>query len=108
MKPQLTQQPAQTIQTAYEQNRIMRLQQIARLNRSIDAVTSVPVREGWHRWNLSLRLAQDLAQRTMLEMEQYYDDQPEEWRISESGKDHLEAISSVLKALDGFAELLLF
>ncbi len=107
MKPQLTQQAFQTIQTAYEQNRIMRLQQIARLNRSIDAVTSVPVREGWHRWNLSLRLAQDLAQRTMLEIEQYYDDQPEEWRKSQSGQSHIEAISSVQNALDCLTDLLL-
>jgi hypothetical protein len=54
-----------------------------------------------------LRLAQDLIERTQVEMEQYFDDRSETWQESERGEEHQNCTGTVLAVLDAMSDLIL-
>jgi hypothetical protein len=60
---------------------------------------------GWSRWNASLNAARELVERTVEEMQEYFDERSEEWQESERAEEHQEKIDSIQTLLDAFGEL---
>lgn len=71
---------------------------------SLPAISTMP---GWPRWNASIEAARELIERTVEEMQEYFDDRSEEWQESERAEVHQEKIDSVQTLLDAFGELML-
>ena len=69
----------------------------------LPAITTMP---GWPRWNASLNTARELVERTVEEMQDYFDDRSDTWQESERGEDHQERLASTEAVLDALAELI--
>ncbi len=93
-------------QAAYRK-RCEQARRIELVSRGIPPLPAIPAIPGWPRWNTSLRLAQDLIERTLAEMEQYFDDRSETWQESERGEEHQNSIGIAQAALDAMSDLLL-
>jgi hypothetical protein len=93
-------------QAAYRK-RCQQARRIELLGKGIPALPAIPTMPGWSRWNTSLRLAQDLIERTHVEMEQYSDDRSETWQESERGEEHQNCTDMVQAVLDAMSDLIL-
>jgi hypothetical protein len=93
-------------QAAYRR-RCQQARRIELLSKGLPPLPAIPTMPGWPRWNTSLRLAQDLIERTQVEMEQYFDDRSETWQESERGEEHQNAIGTVQAALEAMSDLML-
>jgi hypothetical protein len=71
---------------------------------SLPAISTIP---GWPRWNASIEAARELVERTVEEMQEYFDDRSEVWQESERAEEYQEKIDSVQTLLDAFGELTL-
>lgn len=60
---------------------------------------------GWPCWNASLNAARELAERTIEEMQEYFDERSEEWREGERGERHQEQIDAAQEVLDTMSNL---
>jgi hypothetical protein len=69
---------------------------------SLPAISTMP---GWPRWNASIEAARELVERTIEEMQEYFDDRSEVWQESERAEEHQEKIDAVQTLLDAFGEL---
>lgn len=70
---------------------------------SLPALATIP---GWPRWNAAFRMAHDLVEGAVSEMQNYYDDLSETWQESERGEEHQERLASVEAVLEALGELL--
>jgi hypothetical protein len=93
-------------QAAYRK-RCEQERRIERLSKGLPPLPAIPTMPGWARWNTALRLAQDLIERTQVEMEQYFDDRSETWQESERGEEHQNAINIVQGTVEAMSDLLL-
>ena len=66
----------------------------------------IPSIPGWPRWNATFRMAHDLIDTAVTEMQDYYEDRSDAWRESDRGEDHLERLTSVEAVRDVLAELI--
>ena len=62
---------------------------------------------GWPRWKATFRMAHDLIDGAVSEMQDYYDDRSDAWQESERGEDHQERIASVEAVLEALGELIM-
>jgi hypothetical protein len=69
---------------------------------TLPAISTIP---GWPRWNASIEAARELIERTVEEMQEYFDDRSEEWQESERAEEHQERIDSVQGLLAEFGAL---
>jgi hypothetical protein len=69
---------------------------------SLPAIATLP---GWPRWNGSIEAARELVERTVEEMQEYFDERSEEWQESERADEHQEKIDSAQTLLDAFGDL---
>ena len=60
---------------------------------------------GWPRWNASLNTARELVDRTVEEMQEYFDERSEEWQEGEKAAEFHESFDSVEEMLDAMSEL---
>jgi hypothetical protein len=93
-------------QAAYRR-RCQQARRVELLSKGLPPMPAISTLPGWPRWNTSLRLAQDLIERTHVEMEQYFDDRSEAWQESERGEEHQNCIGMVQSVLDAMSDLLL-
>ena len=93
-------------QAAYRK-RCEQARRIELVSRGIPPLPAIPTLPGWSRWNASLRMAQDLTERTLVEMEQYFDDRSETWQECDRGEEHQRGIDLVQAVLDSMSDLLL-
>lgn len=93
-------------QAAYRK-RCQQARRVELLSKGLPPLPAIPTLPGWARWNTSLRLAQDLIERTQVEMEQYFDDRSETWQESERGEEHQNCIGTVQAVLEAMSDLLL-
>jgi len=68
----------------------------------LPAIATMP---GCTRWNASLSAAQALIERTVEEMQDYFDERSEEWQEGERGGEHKERIDAIQTALDALTEV---
>lgn len=68
----------------------------------LPAISTMP---GWPRWNASINAALALVERTVEEMQEYFDERSEEWQEGERGGEHQEKIDTTQAVLDAFADL---
>ena len=66
-------------------------------------IASIP---GWPRWNATFRMAHDLIEGALSEMQEYFDDRSDTWQVSERGEDHQERIASTEAVLEALGELI--
>lgn len=70
----------------------------------LPALATMP---GWPRWKATFRMAHDLIDGAVSEMQDYYDDRSDAWQESERGEDHQERIASVEAVLEALGELIM-
>jgi len=70
---------------------------------SLPQVASMP---GWPRWNATFRMAHDLIDSAVNEMQDYYDERSEAWQESERGEEHQERVASAEAVLEALGELI--
>jgi hypothetical protein len=73
--------------------------------RGLPAAPLISTMPGSARWNASLQMAYNLMERTIAEMQDYYDDRSEGWQESERGDEHQERIASIEAVLDALTDL---
>ncbi len=69
---------------------------------SLPAISTIP---GWPRWNAAIEAARELVERTVEEMQEYFDDRSEDWQESERAEQHQEKLDTVQTLLDAFGDL---
>ena len=67
----------------------------------------IPSIPGWARWNATFRMAHDLIDGAVSEMQDYYDDRSDAWQESERGEEHQERVASAETVRDALDELIL-
>ena len=70
---------------------------------SLPALATMP---GWPRWNATFRMAHDLIEGAVSEMQDYFDDRSDTWQESERGEEHQERIASTEAVLEALGELI--
>lgn len=68
----------------------------------LPAISTIP---GRPRWNASINTARDLVERTVEEMQEYFDERSEEWQEGEKASDFQDRIDEVQAMLDAMGEL---
>ena len=68
----------------------------------LPAISTMP---GWPRWTASLSTARELIERTVEEMQEYFDERSEEWQEGEKAPVFQERIDEVQAMLDAMSEL---
>ena len=68
----------------------------------LPAISTMP---GWPRWTGSLSTARELIERTVEEMQEYFDERSEEWQEGEKAPVFQERIDEVQAMLDAMSEL---
>lgn len=69
---------------------------------SLPAISAMP---GWPRWCASVNLAHALVERTVEEMEEYYDERSETWQEGERGNKLQARLCEVQDALESLSHL---
>jgi hypothetical protein len=69
----------------------------------LPVIPSIP---GWPRWNARFRMAHELLDGAVSEMQEYFDDRSETWRESERGEEHQERTASAEAVRDALDELI--
>jgi len=73
--------------------------------KGLPALPAISTMPGWPRWNASLNTARELVERTVDEMQEYFDERSDEWQKGERAEEHGEKIDSVQSLLDAFGDL---
>jgi hypothetical protein len=73
--------------------------------KGLPALPAISTMPGWSRWNASLAAARELVERTVEEMQQYFDERSEAWQDSERAEEHQEKLDSAQTLLDAFGDL---
>ncbi len=71
--------------------------------RGLPPLPCVPSIPGWARWNATLRMAHDLIEGALSEMQDYYNERSDAWQQSERGEQHQERTAcaeTVLETLE--------
>jgi hypothetical protein len=68
----------------------------------LPAISTMP---GWPRWTASLSAVRELVERTVEEMQEYFDERSEEWQEGEKAPEFQERIDEVQAILDAMSEL---
>jgi hypothetical protein len=91
-------------QAAYRERceRARRIELAAKGLPTLPAIATMP---GWARWNASIDAARQLVERTLDEMQQYFDERSEEWQEGERAEEHQQKADALQTLLDAFAEL---
>ena len=90
-------------QAAYRE-RCKIAQKLALASKGLPLLPVISTMPGWPRWNASLDAARELVERTVEEMQGYFDDRSEEWQEGEKGAQFREYIDSVQSMLDEMLE----
>lgn len=91
-------------QAAYRK-RCERTRQLELAAKGLPALPAISTMPGLPRWNASLNTARELVERTVDEMQEYFDERSEEWQEGERAEGHQEKIDSVQTLLDAFGDL---
>jgi len=91
-------------QAAYRK-RCDRARQVELASKGLPSLPAISTMPGWPRWNASVEAARELVERTVEEMQEYFDDRSEQWQESERAEEHQEKIDSIQTLLDAFGEL---
>ena len=75
--------------------------------RGLPSLPAIPTMPGWPRWSASKEAAHHLIERTVAEMQGYFDDLSEEWQDRERGQEHQDKIDLMQGLLDAFTDLTL-
>jgi hypothetical protein len=73
--------------------------------KGLPALPAIPSIPGWPRWNASIRLAAELLQQTVHEMQQYCDERSEDWLSSDRAEEHHEKTDAIMEVLDLMCDL---
>lgn len=73
--------------------------------KGLPALPMIAVLPGWKRWNASFAAAQELIEKALDEMRNYFDDRSETWQQSDRGEEHQERISTVEEVLEAVSGL---
>ena len=93
-------------QAAYRK-RCDRARKLALASKGLPQLPAISTMPGWPRWNASLNTARELVERTVEEMQEYFDERSEEWQEGEKGPEFQERIDEVQEVLDAMSELTL-
>ena len=74
-------------------------------SKGLPQLPAIPTIPGWPRWKTSLSTARDLVERTVEEMQEYFDERSEEWQESERAVEFQEHIDTVQSMLDEMPEM---
>ena len=91
-------------QAAYRQ-RCKCARHIEQTSRGLPALPMIPNFPGWPRWKASIRMANELLQQTVDEMQEYYDERSEEWLDSERAEIHQEKLDAIQEVIDAMSYL---
>ena len=91
-------------QAAYR-TRCVRAQAIVLASKGLPQLPAISTMPGWPRWNASLNTARELVERTVEEMQEYYDERSEQWQEGEKAIEFQERIDTVQSILDEMPEL---
>jgi hypothetical protein len=91
-------------QAAYRK-RCERARRIELAAKGLPALPAISTMPGFRRWNASIETARELIERTVDEMQEYFDERSEEWQESERAEEHQEKIDSAQTLLDAFGDL---
>ena len=78
---------------------------IERSYKGLPTLPTIPSIPGWPRWKASIRMATQLLQRTVDEMQHYCDERSEEWQSSDRAADHQEKTDAIQEVLDLMCDL---
>ena len=87
--------------------RCARARQVELTGKGLPPLPAIATMPGRQRWSASLNAAHELVERTVEEMQEYFDERSEEWQEGERGEEHQERIDAVQTALDALAEITL-
>ena len=76
-----------------------------RLHKGLPALPALPSFPGWPRWKASVRMARELLQQTVDEMQEYSDERSEEWLSSDRATEHQERTDAIQAVLDLMCDL---
>jgi len=91
-------------QAAYRK-RCERARRIEMAAKGLPALPAISTMAGWPRWNASIEAARELVERTVDEMQEYFDERTEKWQEGDKGGECQEKIDSTQILLDAFSEL---
>ena len=74
-------------------------------SKGLPQLPGIPTMPGWPRWTASLSTARELIERTVEEMQEYFDERSEEWQEGEKAPVFQERIDEVQAMLDAMSEL---
>jgi hypothetical protein len=91
-------------QAAYRK-RCDRARKLVLASKGLPQLPAISTMPGWPRWNASLNTARELVERTVEEMQEYFDERSEEWQEGEKASDFQERIDEVQAMMDAMSEL---
>jgi hypothetical protein len=91
-------------QAAYRK-RCEQARQIELAAKGLPTLPAISTMPGWARWNASIGAARQLVERTVDEMQEYFDERSQEWQAGERAEEHQEKTDAVQTLLDAFGEL---
>lgn len=79
---------------------------VAMAAKGLPSLPQVSTMPGWPRWNATFKMAHDLIDGAVNEMQDYYEDRSETWQESDRGDEHQERVAAAEAVLEALGELI--
>ncbi len=103
--PQLREHANAAARQAAYRKRCERERRLVLASKGLPQLPAISTMPGWPRWNASLSKARELVERTVEEMQEYFDERSEEWQDGEKAVVFQERIDEVQAMLDEMGQM---